>query len=437
MRKFTFVLVAALMAVSAHAQVSLRGAEFERMTNGGFATRLVKDNARPSAAQMKKVAEGKALLKFAAPRKADTDVKLEDAYAVSSHTYIPNNGFVTTTMAPAAFTVSGTKVYFDAFGVGAGIEGNIISGDNLLTKQGIAADSVYFAPDQTLGQNSKGTDIKVSGCTYDNKTGVAKYSATTAITGYYFSDTKELYINSFVGVQVDSLIAAGVDFDCQPKSEIDAYLKKASVDYIDNKGNEKTLSAYAVKFENGYAVKGFDSMFEDSWLKFGYNKSADGKSYDTTGGTVEAFSYLGSGSFYKDKTKTSTYDAYLVLYPCTKGDDGYFHPVSTGLGFTASTDSKTNITKLETDGESLYAALGICPYYADGKGIYYYYNDWSITITDESATAIKGITSNATGKKSEAYFDLLGRRVSKDAKGVLIKRSVAADGTVSAQKIVK
>lgn len=436
MKNFVSVILASFVAVSVSAQVTNHRVVKRMSDVMNMGPKL--ESLRPasaSAAHAMTVKKAPVSLRqiAASAKKADAEVKLSDAYMVSAEAYIPNNGYLSATLLPAQYTVTDQKVYLDAFGVGAPIEGTIVSGTNRMSQYG--ADSVYFAANQVLGQSKSGKDIKVSGVNYNSNTGVVTYSATTGVGGYYIADTKELYIPDLLGVAVgDSLLDSYGNMDIQPKDSIAKYSLKANIDVTNSRGVESTWNGNAIPFSDGVAVQGLVNQRSNAWVMFKYNKNAAGTSYDNTGGAAATFQYLGLYSYYTDTTYTSTYDVYFVLYPCTKGTKGY-SLVKTGLGFTGSADDSGNYV-MESDGESQYAALGIVPSNSEEEGLYQLYSDWKVTVTSESTTGVKNISTAAKAAKTE-YFDLQGRKVNAAAKGVVIVRTVDAQGNVNTKKVIR
>lgn len=435
MKNFVSVILASFVAVSVSAQVANHRVVKLMRDVQNMGPKL--ESLRPASASANAISVTKAPASFrqvaASAKKAGAEVKLSDAYMVSAYAYVPNNGYLQGTLLPAQYATSDQKVFLDAFGVGAPIEGTVVPGTNRMSKDG--ADSVYFAANQVLGKNSKGLEIKVSGVSYDNKSGVATFSPTTGVGGYYIADTKELYIPDFLGIAVgDSLLDSYANIDIVPRDTMAQFSLKANIDVTNYGGSAASWTGNAIPFGNGIAIQGLSGKGSEPWVLFDFSKSADGQSYDQTGGAAASFQYVGSGFVYTDKSHTSTTLVYFVLYPCTQATRG-FSPVQTGLGFSGSTDDSNNYV-MESDGESLYGEVGLAPYNDEATSIYTLYNDWKVTVTNESTTGVKNITTAAKAAKTE-YFDLQGRKVNAAAKGVVIVRTVDAQGNVNTKKVIR
>ena len=126
------------------------------------------------------------------------------------------------------------------------------------------------------------------------------------------------------------------------------------------------------------------------------------------------------------------YLAPVFSYPGTAA--GKFADSLAYVGTFNNDSTQLTFTPMDEDGAMLEFLL------QHGELYYYQYPQTisSFTINfPKKTTAIRGIRANATGNAREEYFDLTGRRVGEDYKGLVIRRTVDASGKMEVKKVIR
>lgn len=271
--------------------------------------------------------------------------------------------------------------------------------------------------------------LSLEPCVIDSKTYVPSRSGEKTFTGYYFPEDNELYLPSDVTLAL-------FDADDETQTEIFSsvfvvrrlYLQpQAVLNEMISTGTAKGDSYYGEDYgfsndnaqillgDGVYFVKGANDVLEDSWVEFDVDEN------DETILIVEELQYLGTGSFYEDETRTTTYDADIATigaYSNAAGElEAFTSDYSSSYKITDNADETTTITNTNNTwfGEYMYTA--------DNKNAGMY-NWLSLTININYIpieTGIKEINTTQSVKKSGEIYNLNGQKVNSNHKGIVIR----------------
>lgn len=236
----------------------------------------------------------------------------------------------------------------------------------------------------------------------DPETGSPKNEAFTLTkdpaTGIWKTDG-----NTLLGLYVDELIPENLYSYCAMLNYLPAGAFPASVQCrltaVDNYDRNISKTLEVIKVEDGYYIKGLMRGYDDSWVVGLYGENGDIKipSYQVLGDDVAAV--FVDELNYNQPEGLFVYDA-------------------------------------EADTHSLQDNISLMDMYSD-NGTDFYATQVYARMT------ISGLSADISDVKADRkivgteYFDLSGRRVSDAYKGLIIRVTRYADGTSSAEKIMK
>lgn len=442
MKRFTLLFVAAVVSVASFAQqrsgnAFLSQLRAQRTTKMAQLSGLsqVRQRANTSSAFAQAFANHSSLAKRAGARKAGASTPYEEgkfSYAFSSsYEYI--KGFGLTTI-PLDSTLVYSKLSKDSIFVDLLSKGWGFIGAKVYQSSMSGIDSLEFAPGQVVGSLKDGTKLSIYSVTYMRGMQGLEFSRTDdPIIAYYEPESGTIVSDGAWGVfagkeateSIDSCYRIGLEtmgmadsFTPYSGTRTLAYKTKTDTKDIDvllsttpdEEGNETTT----------FYVRGLSYAAADlgDWQSLTLSTTADGKSpmlvysdaqYLPNEYLAPVFSYPGTAA-----GKSADSLAYV----------GTFNNDSTQLTFTP----------MDEDGAMLEFLL------QHGELYYYQYPQTisSFTINfPKKTTAIRGIRANATGNAREEYFDLTGRRVGADYKGLVIRRTVDASGKTEVKKVIR
>lgn len=442
MRRFTLLFVAAVVSVASFAQ-QRSGKAFLSQLRAQRTTKMaqlsglsqVRQRANTSSAFAQAFANHSSLAKRAGARKAGASTPYEEgkfSYAFSSsYEYI--KGFGLTTI-PLDSTLVYSKLSKDSIFVDLLSKGWGFIGAKVYPSSVEGYDSLVFEPGQVVGTLKDGTKLSIYNATYMRGMQGLEFSRTDdPIIAYYEPESGTIVSDGAWGVfagkeateSIDSCYRIGLEtmgmadsFKPYSGTRTLAYKTKTDTKDIDvllsttpdEEGNETTT----------FYVRGLSYAAADlgDWQSLTLSTTADGKSpmlvysdaqYLPNEYLAPVFSYPGTAA-----GKSADSLAYV----------GTFNNDSTQLTFTP----------MDEDGAMLEFLL------QHGELYYYQYPQTisSFTINfPKKTTAIRGIRANATGNAREEYFDLTGRRVGEDYKGLVIRRTVDASGKMEVKKVIR
>ena len=374
-----------------------------------------------------------------APAKAEVaEPELIPAYSTEINYYLDSMAFVTQNLYDgASFLVDGDKAYFAPFAYCDYVEGKVEKEEcwyqKLLNNLGLPykVDSITFTANKVIAKDEAGNKYVAAVGQLDPKKYTAERTSEETFGAYYFPDYKEFAVSSIIGLYdqagTKSTPVQGycyADFDLQPQEIFIDYFYNATFSVKDafDKGEDvgKVYKGDAIVYaaDDGMYIKGIDLYTGGHFVKFEYpedNTSETG--YDNSSATVS------NGQLFT-WAESKTGDYYDAI---TYGVDANFKDATVGF-FINSNDDHT--VSIESDGMALLLA------YIPGIGSLEALQDLSITVTPEKTFA--NIKSAATAKATAtAYYDMQGRKVNADHKGLIIKKSVMSDGSVKSEKIIK
>ena len=467
MKKFTLLLMAALMTTGAMASSSLlkkvRGKspiakELKNATPGAFRSLNAKMQAgktfyagmpQNAAAELKAIAR--------APEEEDPTMGL-DPY-ISTYTYMYDEyygGFLMCNMFSAFAKISDGKVLFSLFGLEP-VEGVIESGDNWMSTQiEERIDSITFNTDKIIAHGEEsGKDFVMgfSDFSFDEEDNLVMTRSTSKTLGaYYSAEDNVLIFNGDIVVGIYELdptvndpVLAVSYLELIPYSTIAPQLLKGTYTAKDHQFKTETgeTTAYIEPWANEAGELRYDFYISG----FAYDPSAWlclSQSNDGLTAGLDPFQYIVTSGFWIDETKTDSFEATIINLGLTETDDGldysYADTDNMGMMFFFVTEDENSIT-LESDGDSFYADYGIAdPDHRNQTGTYWLLYDLNLTITNERAISDEELAVKSVGSDKVAsaeYFDMQGRRVSANHKGVTLMKTRMADGSVISRKLVR
>lgn len=442
MKRFTLLFVAAIVSVASFAQQRSGKAFFSQLRAQRTAKMAqlsgvaqVSRRANVSSAFAQPFANRSSLAKRAGVRKAESSTPYEEgkfSYAFSSsYQYIKGVGLATV---PLDTTIVYSKLSKDSIFVDLLSKGWGFIGAKVYPSSVEGYDSLVFEPGQVVGTLKDGTKLSIYNATYMRGMQGLEFSRTDdPIIAYYEPESGTIVSDGAWGVfagkeateSIDSCYRIGLEtmgmadsFTPYSGTRTLAYKTKTDTKDIDvllsttpnEEGNETTT----------FYVRGLSYAAADlgDWQSLTLSTTADGKSpmliykgaqYLPNEYLAPVFSYPGTAA-----GKSADSLAYV----------GTFNNDSTQLTFTP----------MDEDGAMLEFLL------QHGELYYYQYPQTTSSFTinfPKETTAIRGIRANATGNVREEYFDLTGRRVGADYKGLVIRRTVDASGKMEVKKVIR
>jgi len=173
-------------------------------------------------------------------------------------------------------------------------------------------------------------------------------------------------------------------------------------------------------------IKGFNPIgaIKDSWVEFEVSDEGDMA-------TVDASQLLGLVDLYTDETRTSTVT--VLFTPIGLLPDFSNWSDDNASSYFITDDEIEETTTVESTGMDSYGVYG----FSENKeyvGLWSILQNLKFTITSEPVD--DAIRNTAVKSASNDYYDLQGRKVNASQKGLLIKKSTMADGSVQSVKVM-
>lgn len=448
MRRFTLLFVAALVALTGAAQMNTTVKMHRCPSLKSQKASGVKNYMRHLLVDEQKVAADKAILEELRANAAKTikragETETEEPefnYWHNSFIYSDYTlGFHLVNMQPANVEIEGENVYVDLYGNLYPLEGKISPSSK--DENGTEVCLVSFEDGQLAGRNSAGDPyyFRSINAEFDEATGRYNMSfANAPIEGYYYPDYDELYIaeNAQFGIYAENAAASAPltlslygDIDLLPRESLENAMLKTSIHSNDYWKESIDRDGAAIMTQAGFLIKGL-SVVSDTWYLLPAVALEDGS----------GLSFLVYPYQYAGRIVNKSYNVPVDII-CW-GEDMDTGENNAYFSFTMGKDNDNNVVLASDPDDVIYfAEFGI----NDGqestgeKGMGYYQlsNDLTITITDEPPLAIKGVADNAGTALSKEYFDLSGRKVAGNAKGLVIEKTRYANGKSVSRKVVK
>lgn len=450
MKKFTLLLAVSLMPLAGMAQTvnkamkvynELRTEYRNQMVlqSKNVMSHLLVDKEKIAA----DVAVKKSLRKVAPMRKAEAEA-IETPSVFSGYLYSEYApGSFYSIMWEGNVAEKGDSVYFDLYGLDF-VGGIKLDVANAYSKMG--ADSVVFDNSQIIGYSNEAkatatlnsTNISLN-ATQDGFN-ITKNPAGTKFGGYYFPETGELVITSYVGIFVGdettplpyTLYGGAYLF---PEANLEQSMFVADISGTSDYGAYENANSAAVSLGGDtfwvYALD--DDICSKSWVEVN-GTSTNGTEID--GGVIDNYQLVSIMPDVEFKNGDIA-DLDFVNVAMTGPDaDGYYNYEKNGFGFFATAEPDGGLT-FESDGLSSFCMRGFSDN-AQYSGLYYAVTDLKITIKNELVnTAIKGVEDGNGSSISTEYFDISGRKVAGNAKGLVIEKTRYANGKSVSRKVVK
>lgn len=463
MKKFTLVLAACAIALSGAAQKKNVPANVISMKNEiaqKFSAKQKYQITNVNALRTSVVANTAANKVAAYGLKKATAAEnaaagMENAYinfGSNAGVYSDYVGLMSATMLGAAMSIDGNNVSVKLYEYSdlAAIKGTIDDTytDDVIAayaQYGIAMKGVIFKNGQTVGEFAT-NGVPYSFAVYDcdiagDATNGFTFppSAEESFVAYYIPDFNQLMFVNVIGtcLQMNGQTAlfdyplVGA-FYVEPASGYTDYMHKATVTGTSYFDGSKVANDNAVVIPMGgydandneytyYLVKGALPDFEEAWMTVDLNKTGEL--------ALGYFQYAGTYTFTSQDGSESDMDVVSEgLLPAEGGNLSFVdYPLA------AETDLDYN-TVLTGTNSALY--MGEVLFDADGPGLYDIFPDYAITYTNELASGINDAKENNAVVAKE-YFDLSGRKVAKNAKGLVIEKQTLANGKTVSRKVVK
>lgn len=446
MKRFTLLIVAAIASIASFAQQrsakaflsQLRAERAAKMAQLS-SMKLAGSRANTSSAFVQAFANRSSLDKRAGVLKAAASTAYEEgkfSYAFSSsYQYIRGVGY---TFIPLDTTAVYSKASKDSIFVDLLSKGWGFIGAKVYQSSMSGIDSLEFAPGQVVGSLKDGTKLGIYSASYTEGLQGLEFSRTDdPIIAYYEPESGTIVSDGAWGVfagkeateSIDSCYRIGLQtmgmadsFTPYSGTRTLAYAESSKTK-TDTKDIDVLLSTSADEEGNEtttFYVRGLSYAAADlgDWQSLTLSTTADGKSP----------MLVYSGAQYLP----NEYLAPVFSYPGTAA--GKFADSLAYVGTFNNDSTQLTFTPMDEDGAMLEFLL------QHGELYYYQYPQTisSFTINfPKKTTAIRGIRANATGNAREEYFDLTGRRVGEDYKGLVIRRTVDASGKMEVKKVIR
>ena len=446
MKRFTLLIVAAIASIASFAQQrsakaflsQLRAERAAKMAQLS-SMKLAGSRANTSSAFVQAFANRSSLDKRAGVLKAAASTAYEEgkfSYAFSSsYQYIKGVGY---TFIPLDTTAVYSKASKDSIFVDLLSKGWGFIGAKVYQSSMSGIDSLEFAPGQVVGSLKDGTKLGIYSASYTEGMQGLEFSRTDdPIIAYYEPESGTIVSDGAWGVfagkeateSIDSCYRIGLQtmgmadsFTPYSGTRTLAYAESSKTK-TDTKDIDVLLSTSADEEGNEtttFYVRGLSYAAADlgDWQSLTLSTTADGKSP----------MLVYSGAQYLP----NEYLAPVFSYPGTAA--GKFADSLAYVGTFNNDSTQLTFTPMDEDGAMLEFLL------QHGELYYYQYPQTisSFTINfPKKTTAIRGIRANATGNVREEYFDLTGRRVGADYKGLVIRRTVDASGKMEVKKVIR
>ena len=397
--------------------------------------KLAGSRANTSSAFVQAFANRSSLDKRAGVLKAAASTAYEEgkfSYAFSSsYQYIKGVGYTFNPLDTTAVYSKASKdsIFVDLLSKGWGFIGAKVYQSSM---SGI--DSLEFAPGQVVGSLKDGTKLGIYSASYTEGLQGLEFSRTDdPIIAYYEPESGTIVSDGAAGKEATESIDSCYRIGLQTMGMADSFTPysgtrtlayaESSKTKTDTKDIDVLLSTSADEEGNEtttFYVRGLSYAAADlgDWQSLTLSTTADGKSP----------MLVYSGAQYLP----NEYLAPVFSYPGTAA--GKFADSLAYVGTFNNDSTQLTFTPMDEDGAMLEFLL------QHGELYYYQYPQTisSFTINfPKKTTAIRGIRANATGNAREEYFDLTGRRVGEDYKGLVIRRTVDASGKMEVKKVIR
>lgn len=372
-----------------------------------------------------------------AVKRAESNVNLEPSYSLYTYrwSYTLKTPIMQSMYSDAYYAVDGDNAYVTLFGT----ESTIFKGTkNTEIENPYAEDGgvpyVFDLSTVSITFESDPTNYILRSASFDEEDNIIR-NDVSSVVGYYFPENSELYIPDFIGIwNTDQTVTDPEDgfagMDLVQQKELGDFFYKAN--YHTTNFNGKTSDGDAIiAFTNDYFfVKGFVPYVADAWVMFVFD-SEDGSS-----AKIPALQYIDEGIYWDDDTKTTTHPELWTTLGVSVDSKGAisFPNEDYSSTFFVDTDEEKGEVTIASDGitNTAFYIMG------DPQGGYYgelIFSD--ITISTSFEPDLTGIANvSSTKATATAYYDLQGRKASANQKGMLIKKSTMADGSVKSVKIM-
>ena len=440
MKKFLLFIAAALLTMSASAdnrakKLPALKKQMPKVSLGAF-------NSLQSKVQAGHLFDANANTKMVlkAPAKAEAAMsELLPSYSTEIYFYLDSLGFLQENLYDgASFLVKDNKAYFAPFAYCDYVEGTVESGECWLQKYyksfgyDYKIDSITFTANVVIAKDGAGNNYKACVGKFNNQSYTVERTETATFGGYYFPEYSELMVDDIIGLFDEAGQSSApvtgycyANFDLQPQTEYENYMYKGTFttkdDFDDGEdtGTVYTRNVIVYTSYDGMYVRGLDLYRGGYFIKFAYPEDEKSESgYDYTSATVDDNQHFTTLQNQNDNS---------IVEIVTLGVNPTFTEYAT-VGFFVN-ENADNTISLEGDGMSLLLGYG-----PTLKGSVEALKDMTIIVSNEKYSAdIKAPIVKATATE---YFDLQGRKVNADRKGMLIKKSTMADGSVKSVKVL-
>lgn len=463
MKKITILLAAAFVSLNGVAQISSKMPDFGVKAKYSELFSQKKMMNLPVAIDKKAYQANKALLGElkAATKKAAAENYTEITSLYDAYMFLPYAGVSATVPLYVGSLVEDGNDLYVAY-MGGYFKGTRISGPNSISQslsatlgEAVVVDSVSFESNQlVMEDNGEKYYVRATDITGSPEIGwTPVLSSRTTIGGYYFPDTHEFYLPEWVALYteddnepVDFTIMADLDFLPMDNfmNEYEAKVTRfGTYTEIDENGqeieHEYTLvndTATAILSDYGLLyVRGIDDL--DPTARYRLSWTFD-KNNKIIGANLANNQYVNTFVLeFKDES-LNILDIYTaaLLGP---DPDGYYDIDTKGFNFMRTSDDNADVLCLESDMMNLYGTLGYGinrDTHNPAGSIISLLNQIKIEVSS-TPTAIKGVKDNVGEVYSKEYFDISGRKVGADAKGLVIEKTRYANGKTVSRKVLK
>ena len=442
MKKYLLIAVAMLISISSMAVNQKKVVSSKMPMKKEFAAKMNLNSAQSVKGETKffySSQNGNLSQEFTKNvNRAESKINFEPAYSLFTYrwSYTAKTTLVLPMYSEAYYAVDGDNAYVTLFGT----ESTIVKGtknteiDNPYAEIG-GVPYVFDLSTVSIKFESDETSYILRSASEDQEGNIIRTDASSVV-GYYFQENDELYIPDFIGVwNSDPTVEEPEDgfagIDLQQQKALNEKFFKATYHTTNYGGKESEGDATIIFADDYFFVKGIVPYLPDAWVMFVFN-SEDGSS-----AMIPAYQYLSEGMYYDDNTKTSTHPELWTTIGVSVDSQGaisfpYENRIST---YFVDQDETNGVLTIASDGIAYMAILCV----GDPQSSYYV----DLILTDITiSTAFEHISNSITNVSSykttaTAYYDMQGRKVNADHKGLIIKKSVMSDGSVKSEKIIK
>lgn len=455
MNKITLLLVAALMTMGAMARPTLvkkpgamSFAKEMKATPGAFRSVQAKMQANntfyagmplSAAAKLKTIAR--------APEEDSPTAGLNNY--VSTYVYEYDeilDDFLFSSMYGAFAKVADGKAQLSLFSDFVPVEGVVESGTNWYSEYaGERIDSITFDLSTVIainGETGKNFVYGLIDVEYDeeSRSYLFTHLPNKKLGAYYWADEDFLYIPDILGIYAEDATEdvpdyAVADLKLTPSEEIENSILLGEYNATNYSGESLSgeidvlpspWANEAGELRYDFYVAGFDPIYPYAWLCI--EQSEDGLT-----ASMPSFQYVYNGEL--NLAEDHTTNAAIINYGFSLAADGRLKAVG-DLSYFVEEEGDNLV--LESDGEGSYCdyIFAEAQYDEEETGVYTILNDLKFTITPVLAD-VKGVNNGTSKAVATEYFDMQGRRVAHNQKGLVLAKTRMADGTVISKKVVR